>query len=233
MKPTPQEKQWLQEYLYQALSYRETYAEVYDHILLALEDRPAREFFASTVYDIIDEDFGGSINMLNMEIDCKSTVDAEVKAEYWRNAITWLKPPLIGYTIAIWVIIFCLPRGRYTFIVQGVLFLIVVFVPVIIISIRGFRIGKKYGDTKESIRDSGFRWLIYGFFLINIFLLRPIVGLISFILQQMLGYSTKEAYMHSPIALFVGTIGTMIWIIHLFSLVKVYRDEFKTGMVTN
>ncbi|MCC8423937.1 hypothetical protein [Mucilaginibacter sp. UR6-11] len=233
MKPTAQEKQWLQEYLYQALTYRETYDEVYDHILLALEHKEAQPFFESTVYQIIDEDFGGSINMLNMEVDCRSAVDAEVKAQYWHNAIEWLKPPLLGYTIVILAIIFFLQRSRYALIAQGIFALIVIFVPVILISIRSFSLGKKYGDTKASIRDSGFRWLIYGFFIINMVLLRPIVILISFILQEMLGYPTKEAYLHSNFALFIGTTISMIWVIHLFSLVKLYRDEFKTGMVTS
>jgi hypothetical protein len=44
MKPTEQEKQWLKEYLYQALTYRETFDEVYDHILLALEHKEAQLF---------------------------------------------------------------------------------------------------------------------------------------------------------------------------------------------
>ena len=38
MKPSQQQQQWLKEYLYQVIKYRETYLEVYDHVLTALEN---------------------------------------------------------------------------------------------------------------------------------------------------------------------------------------------------
>lgn len=112
MKPTEQEKQWLQDYLYQSLSYRETYSEVYDHILLALEDRPAREFFASTVNDIIEEDFGGSINMLNMEVECTYTVKEDIISQYRNNINRWFKFPLIIYTTATFFSLYYLFGGK-------------------------------------------------------------------------------------------------------------------------
>jgi hypothetical protein len=176
MKPTEQEKQWLKEYLYQALTYRETFDEVYDHILLALEHKEAQPFFESTVYQIIDEDFGGSINMLNMEVECQITTNSEVKSQYWK-------------------------------------------------------IGRVYGDTKESIRDRAFRWLIYGFFLVSMFVLRPIFSFLNFIMMHSFHYQSPKAYGNSIPGHILSTMGLMIIIIHFLSLVKLYRDEFKTQMI--
>lgn len=44
MRPSQQQKLWLQDYLRQVLTYRETYEEVYDHVLVALEDKPEQQF---------------------------------------------------------------------------------------------------------------------------------------------------------------------------------------------
>ena len=45
MTPTNQQQQWLKDYLRAVLTYRETYEEVYDHVLLALEDKSKDDFF--------------------------------------------------------------------------------------------------------------------------------------------------------------------------------------------
>lgn len=230
MTPTPEQKQWLKEYLYEALSYRETYDEVYDHILLALENKPAQEFFESNVYQIIDEDFGGSINMLNMEVDCKTVTDKEVKTQYWRTFISWFTTPLVAYTAAIFVFLFLISGIKSFAVAIGmtvIIGLIGLVLPIILISIRSFRIGRKYGDTKASIRDSAFRWLIYGFFLVSWFILGPAFKFLTFLLMHLFTHPPLNFYISRAL----GTMSSMIIIIHFFTLVKLYRDEFKTQMI--
>jgi hypothetical protein len=236
MKPTTEEKQWLQEYLYQALSYRETYAEVYDHILLALEDRPAREFFASTVNDIIEEDFGGSINMLNMETECKVTTNSEVKSQYWHIVGGWFTTPLIAYTVVIFALLFfalSLNNFKIKMAIGIASFLVGVLLPIILISVRSFKIGRTYGDTKECIRDRAFRWLIYGFFLVSMFVLGPVSNFLKVIMMHAFHYHSDKEFGVSISGHILTATNLMIVIIHFLSLVKLYRDEFKTGMITN
>lgn len=234
MTPTPEEKQWLRDYLYQALTYRETFDEVYDHILVALEHKEAQPFFETTVYQIIDEDFGGSINMLNMEVECQITTSSEVKSQYWNIMASWFTSPLIAYTIAIFSVLFfaiSLNNFKVSIAIAVASFLIGVVLPIVLISIRSFKIGRTYGDTKESIRDRAFRWLIYGFFLVNMFVLSPIFKFLNFIVMHTFHYQSAKAYGSSIPGHILATIGLIIVILHFLSLVKLYRDEFKTQMI--
>lgn len=234
MIPTSEEKQWLKDYLYQALTYRETFDEVYDHILLALEHKEAQPFFESTVYQIIDEDFGGSINMLNMEVDCKGTTNREVKVQYWLMVASWFKRPLIAYTVMIFGLMFFAISLNIRVIKIGIaLFalLVVIVLPIILISVRSFKMGRVYGDTKESIRDSAFRWLIYGFFLTSLVVIRPVFKLMNFIVMHVFHYPSAKALENSIPGHILATISFMIFIIHFLSLVKLYREEFKTQMI--
>jgi hypothetical protein len=236
MTPTEQEKQWLKDYLYQALTYRETFDEVYDHILLALENKEAQPFFESTVYQIIDEDFGGSINMLNMEVDCKATTNREVRAQYRRIFADWFISPLIAYTVAMFALLFfviSLNNRKIGIVIAVASFLTGVLLPIILISIRSFKIGRAYGDTKESIRDESFRWLIYGFFLTSMFVLGPISSFIRIILKVSFHYHSAKEFGGSIPSHVLTVINLMILIIHFLSLVKLYRNEFKTQMISN
>jgi hypothetical protein len=97
MKPNQKQKLWLQSYLGAVLKYRETYEEVYDHVLLALENRHQEKFFEGTVNAIINEDFGGVNGLFAMERNCEN---AMVK-QYWRLFSSYLKLP---YLICIAVI---------------------------------------------------------------------------------------------------------------------------------
>jgi hypothetical protein len=236
MEPTEQAKQWLKEYLYQALTYRETFDEVYDHMLLALEHQEAPPSSESTVYQIIDEDFGGSVDMLNMEVDCKDTTNREVKLQYWYMVASWFKRPLIAYTVMIFGLMFFAISLNIKVIKIGIaLFglLVVIVLPIILISVRSFKMGRVYGDTKESIRDSAFRWLIYGFFLTSLVIIRPVFKFLNSIVMHIFHYQSNKVLENSIPGHILATISFMIFIIHFLSLVKLYRDEFKTQMIVN
>ncbi|MFD2866016.1 hypothetical protein [Mucilaginibacter antarcticus] len=49
---TAAEKLWLKDYLYQIMEYRETYEEVYDHMVLAVAEAPEEKHFESVVAGI-------------------------------------------------------------------------------------------------------------------------------------------------------------------------------------
>jgi hypothetical protein len=78
MKLTEQEDQFLKQYLSKVLKYRETYDELYDHIITALSHRATITSFEETIADIISDDFGGPGNLLKLEKASKGVPRCEV-----------------------------------------------------------------------------------------------------------------------------------------------------------
>jgi hypothetical protein len=158
MKPTLPQKKWLRDYLQTVMKYRETYEEVYDHMLLAIEDEPEHEFFETTVANVINRDFGGTDGLYELEDNCKLAVDDTAQAQFRDNFKSWFTSPLAFATIAMFMGLFYL---LFSPIKTGValisLFFILLILPLIICSIRAARLGYKYGESKTSIKDEVFR----------------------------------------------------------------------------
>lgn len=228
MTPTLEEKLWLRDYLYQALSYRETFDEVYDHILLALENRSAQPYFESTVYKIIDEDFGGSINMLNMEVECQRTIEKELQTQYWQTYFSWLKLPHAAYLLIIGSALFF--SSSFNNLIFDLILVVIACLPLVLIVVRKISIRLIFHDKKTSIRDSAFKWLVYWYIIIRILIINPVARLLSFVLRHLFNYSTA-AWVHSMPARFLGTFFFMITVIHILTLFELYREEFKTEMI--
>lgn len=232
MTPTSEEKQWLRDYLYEALSYRETFDEVYDHILLALEHASAQPFFESTVYKIIDEDFGGSINMLNMEVECERTTRKEVNAQYWQTFFSWAKPPrVIFILLVIGATYFIRVKTLTGAVIMLVVMLLIGLVPLITVAVRKLTVRFVNHDKKTSIRDSAFKWLAYWYIIISIFAGRTITRIIDFCLRHLFKYPSADVYQNSFPNHLLSSVFFAIAIIHMLTLIELFRDEYKTKMI--
>jgi S-adenosylmethionine:tRNA-ribosyltransferase-isomerase (queuine synthetase) len=84
MKPTLQQTQILKKYLRSTLDYRETYQEIYDHILSAVEGNTAGASFEEVVNNIINTDFGGAKGLVRLERQYYKSVVREVISQQWR-----------------------------------------------------------------------------------------------------------------------------------------------------
>jgi len=73
MKLTEQQDIYLKEYLRKALKYRETYNEVYDHMLTALTNKTGDAPFEQIVDEIIRYDFGGRDSLAMLEVAAKKS----------------------------------------------------------------------------------------------------------------------------------------------------------------
>lgn len=161
MTPTPKEKQWLHDYLYQTMQYRETFEEVYDHVLLALEDEPRLEFFATSAMGIINRDFGAD-GLPALEENCRESVDEMATIQFKDNFRCWFAPPRVLFTATFFVAIIYLELSPVkTGIMLATFFVVLLILPVIICSVRGARMGYTFGANKESIKDKIFRSLAY------------------------------------------------------------------------
>ena len=109
MVASQQEKQELEKYLRKNLKYRETCAEFYDHILAALEAKPADGSFADAARQIINDDFGGIAGMRLIEAKYQQASFKELRDKYLQAILDCLKFPaaavLLMYSIVVYYLV--------------------------------------------------------------------------------------------------------------------------------
>jgi ABC-type multidrug transport system fused ATPase/permease subunit len=227
MKPNQQQKQWLQDYLYQVMAYRETYEEVYDHILTALEEKPEQQFFERTVSEIITDDFGGHNSLLEMEENCKNAVGREVISHYWNYFGAFLKSSLVILTAVIASVIYYV-ASHISFISMAVIYFIIFYMPVFLLAIRGFRIGYKFANTKTTMWDNVFRKVVYKPFLYYL-LASTLFNSLFISLSYVFHYNTGTYIPGIRDCYFLTIILTALTI-HTLSYLRLYRDEFRASL---
>jgi len=154
MIPTLQQTQLLKKYLRDALAYRETYEEIYDHILSAIENTTADVCFEEAVNNIINSDFGGAKGLVKIEKQYYSSVVSEVINQQWQNFIINFKFPEVVYSLLLLGGIYCalLRFTMHSYLMVGLIFTLVI-TPGAFVLARYFKIGYAIKDTKKSIKD--------------------------------------------------------------------------------
>ncbi|WP_183580461.1 hypothetical protein HDF18_25915 [Mucilaginibacter sp. X5P1] len=99
MRLTEQEDQLLKQYLSKILKYRETYDELYDHIITALSHKTTITSFEQTIYDIITDDFGGHDNLMKLEKASKRAAFKDTIRLFLISFIGYFKFPKLLYTV--------------------------------------------------------------------------------------------------------------------------------------
>jgi hypothetical protein len=100
MKLTEQEDQLLKQYLSKILKYRETYDELYDHVVTALSHKTTITSFEQSVYDIITDDFGGYDNLMKLEKASKKMAIKDTIKGFLIYFTGYFKFPKLLYTVA-------------------------------------------------------------------------------------------------------------------------------------
>lgn len=222
MKPTTEQQEMLSKYLRKNLTYRETYAEFYDHILSALEARSGDMSFQDAVEYIITEDFGGVNGMLIIEKNYKKAITKEMKKKYLEYVVEYLKFPMIGIILSLsFLFYFIALQPWFNFITfMGTAFTIRI-IPTLLKWARYFKTGYVFGDTKTSVKDSFFVWL------------DKVPGFIVVALVVLSGSVFKE----SPLVWFksagpgIKAFVPALVALHTLSFYNVYKDEFKISII--
>jgi hypothetical protein len=238
MTPTPQEKQWLRDYLYQTMQYRETFEEVYDHILLALDHLPRPQFFESAVAKIIADDFGSDNGLYDLEQNCKRAANRDIAKQYLSCMRIWTSTNLILLTGLIscflGLLIFKFPIG---FAILS--FICFLMLPVLLFLIRKIVIYFQRDYRKASLKDE---ITVHITFRITVFIW-GVGGLISWINRLRnwifkipdtpanVVHHSKHIEPRFSVGVLIA-IGLVTWmILHFIAVVKIYRREFKAGMM--
>lgn len=220
MKLTADQDNNLRKYLRDTMRYRETYEEVYDHIITALENRAYTGTLEEAVNQILREDFGGYDNLRKMEDDAKNAAVKSGISNYLSFYIEYFKWPRLLYTVCYAAVIYwCFAYAPLTPVVLEAVVAIMIITPCVLSLMRFYKIGYRFGDTKKSVRDT-------------VFVKIAIVPMRLFVLGSIL-LTMSVAQGHNIWQNAHPVIVTLLFVlsnIYIRAFVKLYRDEFKMSM---
>lgn len=230
MKPTTEQKQWLKDYLYQTMEYRETYEEVYDHMLLAIENAPEQRFFESVVANIITADFGSNNGLYDLEQKCLRTAVISANTQYFQIFKSWFTIPRI--TVSVVIFLFLLSINYLNHFATSIIFVFLWLVfPIILFVVRKISLNVIAFKSKPSVKDEIFRRITFRSTYL-IWMISVTLKYITFLMKYLFNLPFRLTY--SAIAdnvLSAGILGLMF--IHILCVIELYRSEFKTQMIVN
>jgi hypothetical protein len=234
MKPTDQQIQWLKEYLRAVLTYRETYEEVFDHILTALTGSAIDDSFDHTVNGIINNDFGGYNNLPKLEKASKKAATRNSIKLVLGNLAEYFKFPSVLYvatgTVAAYYLTLYLKIASWNLWQIFVLGMVIQVMPGILGSYKIFaQVKAKYIQTgqvlnhtkiKPSLKEGAFRIMmsfpIYAFLFVNLCL--------SIL-------ANNGSHLPDSAASLVITLCLMLILLYSLSLQKWYNEDLEAGII--
>ncbi|RFZ95359.1 hypothetical protein D0C36_07470 [Mucilaginibacter conchicola] len=157
MKPTPQQTAELTNYLKKELKFRESFEEIYDHILSALEHKADDANFQDTVNAIIKEDFGGHNRLPEIEKRIATSIADDCRRKFRGFFVDQLKAPSIFYYLPIGAALyFILDALQLAPKAVQVVFVLIMFCPSFLALFRYFKGGYAFEDRSASARDKVF-----------------------------------------------------------------------------
>jgi hypothetical protein len=227
MKPNDQQIQWLREYLRAVLKYRETYEEVYDHILAALDKKQEQSFFETVVSEIINEDFGGNNGLMQLEENCKRRAVREVGRQYRRFFCKWFTFATVIYISGAFLLFYFFD-AHIIHALRFPLLLLILFAPALLLAFRGYKTGYRFENTKASVRDDMFKKLfympLYYFVIVNILL----PTLVFYIRHKMYHHPNLRFDFYLTYAL--SSISMLALAIHVIVFFRILKSEFKVSI---
>jgi len=218
MKPSQLQQQILQQYLGSNLKYRETYAEFYDHILAALEDKPQDGTFEDAARNIINNDFGGMQGMRFIEDKYQYSIFTEMRRKYLNYIIQGLKFPWVGVIGVLAMLVYMMVKQPwFNFGEFLLLMLFIRIIPALLQMAVRFNADHVYGEPRRSIKWGFFRWL------------NRIPAIVVCAWLLLTPGSFNNSMWLQNINPFVMTALLMLMAIHSFTFYKVYSGDIKTS----
>jgi hypothetical protein len=219
MKLDARQDELLKHYLRKVFLYRETYEEVYDHIISALQHQPDAGSFERQVNTIIHDDFGGHNNLVRMEANAKKAIVKDVRRHQLKCFLSFLKFPNLLYVllfaIAIYRVLAITPLNQFNI---RMIFLVLSFVPMFAMPLRYFFTGYVFGDTKRSVKDNTMS--DWSMLLFRIFCAGNVIMLLN-----------HQYFFINGFNLFWLTGGVVFYAIYTLSFFKLSKSEFKVSVI--
>jgi len=217
MKLSKDNIKYLNNFLDEELRYRETYNEMQDHILSALERYPEGSLFETAFYQVISTQFGGSAGLRAIDRQCRKHGLVEMRKRYFKHILEMFRLPSVIYLAGVSIAAFFLFNNISTNAIANItVFVIISCLPGIINGIRYIRTGYHFHSTKRSVSDDGFRMLKY-FPGVMYALFLSLLWLLHFAITDIL-HSINPG---------VATVVFISYFLHAVAFYKMYKEEFK------
>ncbi|MES2376151.1 MAG: hypothetical protein V4553_06225 [Bacteroidota bacterium] len=112
MRPNQEQLTTIENILGDVSKYRETYEELYDHILSALEGVPDDMPFADALYNIVENELGGGRGIALIEAKYKKAAIKEIAKKYFKYFGQYLVSPYMVGVIALTGMLYWLINGE-------------------------------------------------------------------------------------------------------------------------
>ncbi|RYU90202.1 hypothetical protein EWM62_11730 [Mucilaginibacter terrigena] len=217
MKPTEKQLKVLQDYLHNTLTYRESYEEIYDHILSAIEHQPDSIKFEDTINTIIINDFGSHKNLLKIEKAGKDALVKECTSKFLDYFISFFKFPALFYTLIFALAVYyTLTHARLVPFTIETIFALMTIVPGGIYLLRLYNTGYILDTTRKSAKDR---------------LFETMAGIPIRIFVVVMVFGNTTSYQIWDADQFYGiTILLLLALVYNIALYKLYKDEFNTAL---
>lgn len=210
----------IREVLWHNLKFRETFDEIYDHILTSIEhaevnDKPPHEMAA----DIIKNEFGGWEKLKEMEISRQKEIQVQLRGKLWRLMKSYFRFPLIMFTL--------LASGSFYYAADHLprkFIMLAFFCSVMVPFIMWCRMApinrwsKRY---KASIKERSAESLgTLGFSLFNCLMFIPQL------------FAGKESYLvinHAHAS--VLALAAIVYITYSLSAIRIFQEDLKVSLV--
>jgi hypothetical protein len=217
MKLSKDDIKYLNNFLSKELRYRETYNELQDHILSALEQYPENQPFETALQNIINTQFGGKAGLRAIDRQYKAHAVTEMRNRYLTHMVDLFKFPSLVYVLLVTIAVyFLLNYVSFSWIGYIGVFIIVSRLSAIMNGIRYIRTGYYYGTTKRSVSDDGFKILKL--------IPRVFAFLIVFCLWGLYFKSFNGTNIVQP---GTSTLVFMSYLLHAVAFFKMYKQEFE------
>jgi hypothetical protein len=205
------------------VKYRETYEEVYDHILTAIEQHYDGK---KSVYDLteqlINQEFGSSEGIKQLEAEREKIIKSAINKKQWKYVLNHFRFPLIAFTLILAVASYFFID---TYISRKALFLIVfivALVPFLACCSRWLKQGIGHKKTKRSVKDNVI--LNNSYFALNF------INVINFVPALFMPDDDYKLF-HSAHASVLAVI-VVFYVVYTLSFIRMYREEMSMQVIS-
>jgi hypothetical protein len=204
---------YVERVVWRNVKYQETFEEVYDHVITALQESPKAEMdFELEVFRVINESFGSFKLLKDKEKERVNIIDDQIERKYLDYIRAQFNSWLILFTLLSFAIIVYVVEGCSIYIVDVTTYLIGL-IPIVIIAIRHFN--NLINKRKKSVKSNA----------IN----RKAVILIPLIIYKLLGFviAAPNTKLLPLTGAFLGASVIMIFLVCTLGFVRLYHEEVK------
>ena len=218
MKLEQSQKAWVNELVYDNVKFNETYYEILDHVITALEaENDENTTFHQKLNQIWNDDFGGYENLPSLEKQREIEVNKLIGKKHWEIFKSYLKFPLAVITISL-SLVFIFISNYLSESSLVVMLLSIAMIPNLVSVFMYWRL-KKIHNIKSSIKDK--RISKSGAIAYQTFYFIVIIPqIISYLFFD---YTLSYDKIYTPIVLLL-VIG---FCLHTISYLKLYNETFK------